>query len=352
MAIIKPSDISGLRILARVFQGLVAVSGKVVSWADQEPNGGIIAINPALPPVLTSLNFDLADIAGGASITITGMYLTGATSCVVDVSSATITANTSTSLTFTMPAKAAGSYNVQVTTANGSSNTLTIEAWSPAQITNIFAYLDSNKGVIAVGGGVLSWTDQSSNAYAYTQSVGANKPTVVSNAFGSLPGVQFSPEQWLDGTGLAGVTAWSYFAVAKWTSSDNTALYNLNAPLTIFGGSGWNGFGAAGGAIAYQKYDSAIVTRGSGLNDGNPHLIGVTGDATPDIKLYHGASQQGATASPGGTAASYYDHVGDGYLNSDGFDGVLGAAIVVNGVISGGDLVKLNKWSQCRFGAV
>ena len=101
----------------------------------------------AAAPVLSSLNFTLADTGGGDSITITGTNLASASSCTVGGTAATITANTSTSLTFTMPAKAAGSYSVQVTTAGGSSNTLALEAWSPAQITGIEAYFDSRKGV-------------------------------------------------------------------------------------------------------------------------------------------------------------------------------------------------------------
>lgn len=58
----------------------------------------------AAAPSLTSLNYDLADSAGGDSVTITGTNLTGATACTVGGVSAAITANTATSLTFTMPA--------------------------------------------------------------------------------------------------------------------------------------------------------------------------------------------------------------------------------------------------------
>ncbi len=82
-------------------------------------------------PFLTVLDYSLADIAGGDAITVTGTGLSGATTCTVGGTSATITANTPTSVTFTMPAKSAGTYNVQVTTAVGASNTLAIEAWNP-----------------------------------------------------------------------------------------------------------------------------------------------------------------------------------------------------------------------------
>lgn len=82
-------------------------------------------------PVLTSLDFDLADAAGGDLVTITGTDLGGATLCTVGGTSASIFLNTPTSLTFTMPAKTAGSHNVQVTTLAGASNTLSIDVWAP-----------------------------------------------------------------------------------------------------------------------------------------------------------------------------------------------------------------------------
>lgn len=84
-------------------------------------------------PLLISFDHTIADTLGGESRTITGLRLGSAISCTVGGTSASITANTSTSLTFTMPAKAAGPHSVQVTTANGASNTLSIEAWSPAE---------------------------------------------------------------------------------------------------------------------------------------------------------------------------------------------------------------------------
>ncbi len=247
--------------------------------------------------------------------------------------------------------------DLAVTTPNGTSAPTSFTYWSPVQITGIKAALDSNKGVTASAGAVGTWLDQSANAISYTQATGANKPQQVANSFGNLPGIQFTPEQWLSGTGFANVTAWSYFAVVKWTSTDATAtnggapVTNYNAPLTLFGASGgWSAFGASAGAINYSKYDKAPVTAGSGLNDGNPHLIGATGDATPNIKLYSGATQQGATSSPGGVAGTYYDRVGDGYSNTDGFSGTAGALISVSQVITSLDLTSLYQWAQQRFG--
>jgi hypothetical protein len=312
----------------------------------------------AATPALTSLNFDLADKAGGTPITITGTDLGSATGCTVGGTSASITANTSTSLTFTMPAKTAGSYNVQVTTSAGSSNTLSIEAWSPDQITGIDSYFDSRKGVSLSGSDVTTWTEQSRSA-AYTGGLG-NRPTRVATVFGSSPAIRFSPQQWVVGTRRALASGLSYFWVGKWTSSDTTQGHPANPPLTVVGDdhSGTYGAGgASGGALSYVHYNAGYqnTTRGSGLNDGSARLCGWThNSASGDIKAYVGTTQQGSTANVAYATATFsYTSVGVGWGPSvDGFDGDLGAVIVVSGVISAGDMTKLHKWARAEFAAL
>ncbi|GAB3416253.1 IPT/TIG domain-containing protein [Flindersiella endophytica] len=83
-------------------------------------------------PVLTSLAPNAADTTGGAAVTITGINLANASRVLVGATQATITANTSTTLTFTMPATGAGTHNVLVTTGRGASNILPIQTRNPA----------------------------------------------------------------------------------------------------------------------------------------------------------------------------------------------------------------------------
>lgn len=308
------------------------------------------------PPTISSLNYVYGDIAGGGqSIIITGTSLDSASACTIGGNSATITAQSSTSLTVTLPAHAAGAVDVVVTNPGGSVTSVgAFTYWSPVQITNVFAHFDAEKGITDAGSGKVSqWLDQVSAA-AFTQGVNANRPVHTASMFGTLHSVKFTPQQWLAGTGFSAQSQYSYFAVAKWTSSDASAAQpTYQPPLTIVGGSGgWSGFGANSGTISLKKYDAAEVARGSGLNDGNPHLIGVTADGTPNIKIYKGAVQQGATATPGGTLLAYFDTLGAGFSNVDGFDGDVGAIIAVAGVISGGDLTILNAWAAQRFNTV
>ncbi len=87
-------------------------------------------------PVLTSVDYDQFDPLGGETVTITGTGLTSATHCKVNGSDVTITSNTATTLAFTTPALVAGTgYTLAVTTAGGTSNSLTLESWSTASLT-------------------------------------------------------------------------------------------------------------------------------------------------------------------------------------------------------------------------
>lgn len=305
-------------------------------------------------PTLASLNYSLGDIAGGGvSIIATGTNC--ATVTAVNIWGGTVapSATTSTTVTFTLPAHAAGTTTVSLTGPGGTSATLAFESWSPAQITGIDAYLDANKGVTG-GAAVSAWLDQSSNARNFVQASAPNKPAQTASQFGTLPSVRFAKEQWVAlAAEIATAAGASKFAVAKWTSTDAVAAGNDLVPLCMIGSTlgGWGGFGASAGALQAATYPLAAASRGSGLNDGNPRLVGVTYDAVTNMKFYLGTTQQGATST---TAAmdsrNAYDAIGNGAGSLDGFAGDLGAVIVVAGVISGGDMTKLNTWAQQRFG--
>jgi len=76
-------------------------------------------------PVITSLDVITGPAAGGTTVHIAGTgFITGAT-VMFGASSATVTNITSTQITCTTPAHAAGAVNVQVTTDGGDSNILT-----------------------------------------------------------------------------------------------------------------------------------------------------------------------------------------------------------------------------------
>jgi len=314
----------------------------------------------ASPPVLTSSNYGIGDPGGGGQpIVLTGSGFTGVSGAAgvtfLGTNATSYVVDSDTQITAVLPAHATGSGNIVVThPTNGASNNLAFEYWSPAQITGITRVWDANKGVTTAGGGAVSaWLDQVSSDNA-TQGVNANRPVQTASVFGTMPSLRFTPEQWLDcSIGEGPVSPFSFFAVIKSTSSTGAGSASnptYNPARSILGGGGWSGFGMDGGAIAYKSYDVALESWGT-VNDGNPHLIGVTSSVIPTRQGYKDGSAVGAATSLGGTPDAYYDHIGDGYLNTDGWSGDVGAIIVLGGtLISNGELTKLNSWSKQRWG--
>ncbi len=342
-------------------------SGQLPCWLDSVifySSTGSHTTTPAYSaPTLTSVSLDVGDTAGGGQlVTLTGTNFYDVLGVTFGGTSATeVTRVSSTSITCRVPAHASGAVSVVVTTPAGSNGANTLfEYWTPAQITSIDAYLDSNKGVTASAGAVGTWTDQSANARSFTQATGANKPTQVSSVFGSLPAIRFTATKWvrLAATEVQ-ASGRSVFFVGKWTSSDATETDTNNVPLTIVGdstGAVYCAAGCSGQSIAYQQYIAGNnkYTRGTSLNDGTTRLLGWT-HSTPgdEAKAYSGTSQIGATTTGAtyNTSFNGYDSIGASQADVDGFDGDLGAVIVVAAVISAGDMTKLHKWAQQRFGA-
>lgn len=279
------------------------------------------------PPVLVSLDHDLVDTAGGDTITISGTGLTDAT---VQVSTDAVgtswtdvapTSNSSTDVAFDMLPRAAGTYVARVVTPGGPSNMLSIEAWSPAQLATgpQDTFLDANRGVTIVGGKVSPWASQGTTPRACTQATAASQPVQTAGVFGGRPGITFDglDDSLVTPVAVGPIATYSSFAVARWTSA-RTAVNtpSVNVPLTIVGSTGWGGFGVSAGQVAWKNYDKPLVLRGAGLNDGAPHLIGVTCSAT-EVRLFADGAQQGATYTPANTDA-YFSRVAGGRFVPDG----------------------------------
>lgn len=249
-------------------------------------------------------------------------------------------------------AHASGVVDVVVTNGAGDSTggESLFEYWTPLQLTGILRYLDSGKGVTHLLGAISDWADQTGTE---VYSAG-DSPTLVANSFGTVPGVLHTPTNHLDGNagGVPAQNPYSMFAVVKTTATaDYTTATTptFNPGQSIWGGAGWSDFGIDGDKVALKVYDVALQSFGSGINNGNPHLIGITGDATPTLYGYIGATQVGGPSSLGGTPNVYFDRTG-GYGGVDGMDGLLGACIILGQVIDPGELIKLHSWSMQRFG--
>ncbi|MEY3212926.1 MAG: hypothetical protein RIT28_3407 [Pseudomonadota bacterium] len=233
------------------------------------------------------------------------------------------------------------------------------EYWTPAQIVGVEVYLDADKGVTDAGGGAVSaWLDQSPRGHEFEQSNAASQPTHVEGVFGGLSALRFTPDEHLRLDAPLDLSAQgsSIFAVAAWTSTDAEATGSPgNVPLTLVGDNtgAYGAFGASAGAIVSNHYvgGSVVVQRGEGFNDGQVRLIGAAYDTEVVVKLFVGNNQVGLDeGSAALIGANSVDSIGAGHPGADGWDGDVGAVVIVSGVIGVEDRTKLDLWAQQRFG--
>lgn len=332
-------------------------------------------------PKLVSLNYTLADTGGGDTITITGKFLSNATGVTWGGVAGTITGNTATTLTFTTPAKAAGTYSVVVTSNGGTSNSLSLEAWDPSQIPDVMAYFDSRKGVSTSGTDILSWTDQISST-VYSSAV-SFRPTLNANTFGtSKPGVQFTAGyQPLTGTrrtfsaskhitsvfcvGKVPDTQTNFGLISDSSSSFLVGISNGSGSLlrpTLVDSTGYHnsddsGNTKYGGFEGYFQPNSPFLTGWDWYNAG---YISTFSGGT--IRRYYYTQQNSYTGIlQGGFYADSSGSVSRPTNGSAGFDkiggswdsGSVGAIVILDTnteTRSSADLAKLRLWAEVCFG--
>jgi hypothetical protein len=308
-------------------------------------------------PTVSAIAPNVFDTAGGGGVvTITGTAFTAATGVTIGGTAATsVTVVSSTSITCIPGARTAGSgLSVVVTTPSGSNGANALaEYWTPSQISGVDAYFDAGKGTTGTAP-ITAWVEQS-RAASYTPA--GTGPTLVASVFGTLPAARFVPSRSVDGARRALASGASVFWVGKWTSTDTTRSFAGNAPLTIVGdtsGSVLTGWGANAGQLENNHYNGVQTptNRGASLNDGVARLMGWTHSTADVLTAYVSTTQQGATASVAYATIgpSAWTSVGLGFGPGDGWDGDVGAVVIINGVISGADLTRLNSWAQQRFG--
>lgn len=134
-------------------------------------------------PTVTSLNYDQGDVnGGGQDIIITGTNLTGATAVTFLGTSATsYTVDSATQITATLPAHAAGTGNVEVTTPGGS-DTIAFEYWDPASVANIEHRWRADQGITTSGGNITQWDDLISTADLAQSTSGLRPPAPATDA--------------------------------------------------------------------------------------------------------------------------------------------------------------------------
>ncbi len=110
-------------------------------------------------PAVSSLSVQSGPATGGNSVTITGSNLGSASAVTFGVTPASITANTATSITVTVPAQVAGAVDVRVTTNAGISANTSADDYtynlSPQPVPTMTEWAMMLFGTILAGGAAL-----------------------------------------------------------------------------------------------------------------------------------------------------------------------------------------------------
>ena len=336
----------------------VQVLARSTYWVKQGKSDPPPAI--ATPPTLTSLDYDLADTAGGDSITITGTDLWNAIACTVGGTPATITSNTSTSLTFTMPPKSAGIHDVRVTTDEGAGNTLSIETWDPSLPTGCSVLLDGQVGRTDDGTGkLLSWAPRFGGNGNVTPYGGNPAKRPVNGVPLGFDG--YDDSLYMAGAVLGGSTEQSTFFIARTTSTNTIARSGYSVPEPVISSSYLGSLGFSGPNVAIYPTAYMGVTTFSAaypLNDGRPHLVGWAQEkpASDLITTVYADSQAlGERVISSGVYYNSWGTLGEGYDSGGGpsvtdyFHGDLYAVISYARKLTTEERTKLYKWSRARY---
>lgn len=317
---------------------------------------GLITNQLAAPlpvPAITSATLDQVDTSGGDSVVFTGTDLDSASSLTYNGVTCTITGNTSTTITATLPdVSTPGTYDVVATTLGGSSSGFALEAWDPRAASAVW-WLRADKGVTLNSGNVSAWADQSGLADSNRDAVEANaanqplfnstdapynnKATIGTFATASCnltTGSTWSASYSTFTLGVIGHTSASgnrYFTYAS--DSDYIALLSSGGTPTVFSGAA-----------------ATFIQAGSGQDV----------EACLTMCEFNGASSNlfiNATATATGSGTLTAATLGDETVRLGSY--IFGAGNAVtkiaevfafSGVLSGGNKTKLRKYLNLRYG--
>lgn len=302
------------------------------------------------PPGLGSLDYDQADTAGGESITITGVNLLGASLCTVGLTSASITANTLTQLTFTMPAKTAGTYDVQITTSGGLSNILSIEAWSPASATSVTPIhrYRADQGITLTLDKVSQINDLIGSMHQ-EQANPSYQPTVVNDVeYGGQPVLNSGGDIYFVHTATAPAIAspMTAYVIGDVGTSSYSSLFSIAAaaPYDLLWGD------TTGGYIQFFVGSSINVDVTGGSAQPMAILLTDSGSGGSAFQMYvNDFNSPGATSTTLWSSTTYID-IGAGGAGVPNNKGRIAEIVLFSGELSEADRRRLAKYSNLRYG--
>lgn len=310
----------------------------------------------AVAPTLTSLSFTQGDTAGGGqSIVAQGTGFDASTTLTFGGAAATVTAFTSTTLTVTLPAHAAGVVDVVATNAGGSATlSAAFEFWSPVS-TWLPSMALMPGDYDAVTG---QWTDTSGHARHAGPTSGIH-PTSSSGCpvfVGGSPTVALVTSVYADvltdttggvvvgGTYVAIFETLSRGAIAAPSYSTPAIVGQESAQATILDTSD---VGLV--AVAFDNTSGAYVRTPSSAGAlSTPHLAIVRWDGTNVECSVDGGAWQSVSAAQ---VAGYYAarlYIGRNYSSPVAYDGTIKLFATHRSRVSDADATRWRQWAQQR----
>ena len=259
--------------------------------------GGISATSAAdqftyvAAPAVTSVSPASGPSTGGTSVTITGTGLSGATAVTFGATAATgFTVNSSTQITATSPAGAAGTVDIRVTTAGGTSVTSAADqfTYSSAQQTQTITFgnpgaqnFGTTPTLTATSSSGLTPTFASSTAGVCTITssgaltfLTAGSCTIDADQVGNAT---YAPAPYVSQTFTVNAVVPGAPVVGVATAGDTQATVTFTAPASTGGAAiiagGYTVTASPGGASATGSSSPITVT---GLTNGMPYTFTVT----------------------------------------------------------------------------
>lgn len=310
-------------------------------------------------PILTSLSYDQGDITGaGASIVIAGTDLTDVTDINFGATAATFTVNSSIQITATLPSHVAGTVNVTAVNSAGTSNALTFEYWSPAQLT--LAHWE--RAATTWAGAPWSGGASAGGSGTRTFQTTALDPTAGSTISGFQALSFTTNSRLLDASGtwgdIATTTAYTMCIVAKVTSAGTRDAVNRYNEPTFLGDNNANiALGctfSTGGFSSFHYDDSTFLFTG-------PEVAQATGSWFMGLSRYDGTNIKvsvngGVDVSEAKTAVVTGFQTNSILLNrstlgaNTGVEGEIAEVFMMPSYISDANKTKVAKYLRQRYG--
>lgn len=305
----------------------------------------------AAAPTLTSLNYTVGDIAGGGqSIVATGTNCATVTAVNIWGSTVAPSATTATTVTFTLPAHAAGTTTVSLTGPGGTSSTLAFESWYPGTDASCTLLVEKSSYVAGtwtarIGG---NFTGAGANPTAsggepvfvntgYLVSA-ANISALVGAGVGAIfsvqaPTTESNPEQ-----------SPPYNNISIWSKQSSGPMGLWNATN---GATQWYGFSLFDGT-SYLSVRSNVT----GLTTGRHATVGTFNSSRMRLSVNGSALASASLATTGSPLSfpAFPINLGADYTGANGFSGSMRVFAAFNIEADDALATRCYQWARQRHG--